>query len=91
MPPLSEREIQRNMQDAAHAIAQQELAGLKVPQETIADLESVARGEIDTAEARHRHVQRLRKSGYIPTDDEPGIELSRLHRSHARHKGAPPD
>ncbi|MDQ2841906.1 MAG: hypothetical protein M3Y72_12890 [Acidobacteriota bacterium] len=82
MPPLSEEEIQRNMQDVAHAIAQ-ELEGLKVPQETIADLQSFARGEIDTDEARRRVYERLEKrtgadliaalqsSPYRDTDIEP--------------------
>jgi hypothetical protein len=44
----SKEEIQRNMRAVAHAIAQQELEGLKVPESAIADLERVARGEIDT-------------------------------------------
>lgn len=57
MTTLSEQEIQRNMRDVAHAIAQQELEGLKVPEETVADLHRVARGEIDTDEAR-RNIQR---------------------------------
>jgi antitoxin VbhA-like protein len=57
MTTLSEQEIQRNMRDVAHAIAQQELEGLKVPEETVADLQRVARGEIDTDEAR-RNIQR---------------------------------
>lgn len=41
-------EIRRNMRAVAHAIAQQELEGLKVPEAAVADLERVARGEIDT-------------------------------------------
>jgi hypothetical protein len=47
---LTEKEIQRNMRSVAHAIAQQELEGLKVPESTIADLHRVAMGEIDTDE-----------------------------------------
>ena len=47
---LSEQETQYNMRSVAHAIAQQELEGLKVPEATIADLQRVARGEIDTDE-----------------------------------------
>jgi hypothetical protein len=47
---LTEQEIQRNMRHVAHAIAQQELEGLKVTDATIADLHRVARGEIDTDE-----------------------------------------
>jgi hypothetical protein len=54
---LSEQDIQRNMRAVAHAVAQQELEGLKVPEETITDLQRVARGEIDTDEAR-RNIQR---------------------------------
>jgi len=48
MTTLSEQEIQRNMRAVAHAIAQQELEGLKVPESTVDDLHRVARGEIDT-------------------------------------------
>lgn len=47
---LTEQEIQRNMRHVAHAIAQQELVGLKVTDATIADLHRVALGEIDTDE-----------------------------------------
>ncbi len=47
---LTEQEIQRNMRAVAHAIAQQELEGLKVPESTVADLNRAARGEIDTDE-----------------------------------------
>lgn len=50
MTPLTEQEIQRNMQSVAHAVAQQELEGLKVPESTVADLKRAARGEIDTEE-----------------------------------------
>lgn len=50
MTGLTERHIQRNMQAVAHAIAQQELEGLKVPASTIDDLRRVARGEIGTDE-----------------------------------------
>ena len=50
MTTLTEQDIQRNMRAVAHAIAQQELEGLKVPESTVADLHRVARGEIDTDE-----------------------------------------
>jgi hypothetical protein len=50
MTTLSEQDIQRNMRAVAHAIAQQELEGLKVTPGTVADLHRVARGEIDTEE-----------------------------------------
>jgi Antitoxin VbhA len=43
-------EIRRNMRAVAHAIAQQELEGLKVPEATVGDLQRAARGEIDTEE-----------------------------------------
>jgi hypothetical protein len=36
------------MRAVAHAIAQQELEGLKVPESTVADLRRAARGEIRT-------------------------------------------
>jgi hypothetical protein len=47
------------MRSVAHAIAQQELEGLKVPAATVADLHRVALGEIDTDEVIrniHRRV-----------------------------------
>ena len=50
MPTLTEQEIQHNMRAVAHARAQQELEGLKVPESTLDDLRRVARGEIDTDE-----------------------------------------
>jgi len=66
MTTLSEQEVQRNMRAVAHAVAQQELEGLKVPESTVADLRRAARGEIDTDEvirniyARLNHVPILR-------------------------------
>ncbi len=42
----SKEEIERNMRDVAHAIAQQELEGLKVSAATIEDMQRAARGEI---------------------------------------------
>jgi hypothetical protein len=50
MAALSEEDIGRNLRAVAHAIAQQELERLTVPEETIADLHRAARGEIDTNE-----------------------------------------
>ena len=50
MITLTEQEVELNMRAVAHAIAQQELEGLKVPESTIADLHRAARGEIDTDE-----------------------------------------
>lgn len=52
MMPLSDEKLRRNMRGVRHAIAQQELEGLTVSEETVADLYSVARGEIDTNEVR---------------------------------------
>jgi hypothetical protein len=58
MKAVTEEQIQRNMRAVARAIAQQELEGLSVPEETIADLHRVARGEIDTAEViRNIHTR----------------------------------
>jgi hypothetical protein len=56
---LTEQEIQRNMRAVAHAIGQQELEGLKVPESTIADLHRAARGEIDTDEVIRNIYQRF--------------------------------
>jgi hypothetical protein len=53
MITLSEQEIALNMRAVAHAIAQQELEGLRVPESVVADLHSAARGEIDTEEIIH--------------------------------------
>lgn len=64
MTTLTDLEIQRNMRDVAHAIAQQELEGLKVPDATVADLHRVARGEIDTDEAL-RNIQRRIQHGQV--------------------------
>ena len=50
MTALTEQEIERNMRAVAHAVAQQELEGLKVPESAVADLHRAARGEIDTDE-----------------------------------------
>ena len=67
MTTPDEREIQRNMRAVAHAIARQELEGLKVTDSTVADLRRAARGEIDTDEvirnicSRIQHVPLLRQ------------------------------
>ncbi len=44
--PLTKQEIERNMRAVAHAIAQQELEGLKVSEATIEDMHRAALGEI---------------------------------------------
>ncbi len=57
---FTERDIQRNMRAVAHAIAQQELEGLKVSASTVADLRRAARGEIDTDEVIRNIYRRVR-------------------------------
>ena len=59
MTTLSEKEIQRNMRAVAHAIAQQELEGLKVTPATVADLHRAARGEISTDKVIRNIYRRL--------------------------------
>ncbi len=43
---LTEAEIERNLRAVTHAIAQQELEGLRVPAETVEDMRRIARGEM---------------------------------------------
>lgn len=43
---LTEAEIERNLRAVTHAIAQQELEGLTVPDETVEDMRRIARGEM---------------------------------------------
>ena len=62
MTPLTKEQLERNMQDVAHALAQQELEGLKVPEATVSDLHRIARGEIDTEEALHNVKRRLKNA-----------------------------
>ncbi len=50
MTTLTEQEIEYNMRAVAHAMAQQELEGLEVPEFTVDDLRRAARGEISTDE-----------------------------------------
>jgi hypothetical protein len=56
---LTEQEVARNLRAVAHAIAQQELEGLKVPDSTVSDLRRAARGEIDTDEVRRNIFRRF--------------------------------
>ena len=64
---LTQQEIERNMRDVAHAIAQQELEGLKVSDATVEDMRRAAHGEIPSEEvirnihARLKHAQTLRR------------------------------
>lgn len=59
MTTHTEQDIQRKMRSVAHAVAQQELEGLKVPASTVADLHRVARGEIETDEVIRNIYRRL--------------------------------
>ena len=65
--PLTKQEIERNMRAVAHAIAQQELEGLKVSDATIEDIHRAAQGEIRSDDvirnihARLNHAQILRQ------------------------------
>ena len=59
MITITEQDIQRNMRHVAHAIAQQELEGLKVPESTVADLQRVAQGEIETDEVIRNIYRRI--------------------------------
>jgi hypothetical protein len=65
--PLSKEEIERNMRDVAHAIAQQELEGLHVSAATIEDMKRAAQGEIRSDDvirnihARVKNAQVLRQ------------------------------
>ena len=60
---LDEKDIQRNQRALDHAIAQQELEGLKVPDATVADMRRAVRGEITSGEVisniyrRFKHVE----------------------------------
>ncbi|MBF0537886.1 MAG: antitoxin [Nitrospirae bacterium] len=63
---MTDYEFQRNKRAFDHAIAQQQLEGLMVPPETVADLERVTRGEITTFDVinnlydRYAHVKVLK-------------------------------
>jgi Antitoxin VbhA len=58
MARLTEQDIRRNLRAVAHAIAQQELEGLKVTDSTVSDLNRAARGEIEVDEIiRNIHVR----------------------------------
>ncbi len=62
---FTERDIQRNMRSVAHAIAQQELEGLKVTASTVADLHRAARGEIDTDEVIRNIYRRFQNASLL--------------------------
>lgn len=62
MKTLTEREVQRNLQAVEHAIAQQQLEGLILPEDTINDLRRAAQGEIDTEEIRRNILRRIKNA-----------------------------
>jgi hypothetical protein len=57
---LTEQQVQRNMRAVAHAIAQQELEGLKVSKATVEDMRRAARGEIETDEVIRNIYRRFK-------------------------------
>ena len=69
---------ERNMRHIAHAIAQQELEGLKVPEATVADLERVARGETGTDEVIRNTSAGSRMTKYSGHDDYPRPGIRRF-------------
>jgi hypothetical protein len=51
-PPVpTAHELEQNLRAVAHAVAQQELEGLTVPEATALDLRRVARGELSSEQA----------------------------------------
>lgn len=62
MTTLTDREIARNLRAVDHAIAQQELEGLKVPDFTVEDLRRAASGDIDTDEVRRNIYRRFQNA-----------------------------
>ena len=55
---LTDKELRDNQRAFDHAIAQQTLEGLTVPEDTLADLKRAARGEITTADViRNIHTR----------------------------------
>lgn len=67
MITLTEQEIARNMRAVAHAIAQQKLEGLTVPEATIDDLRAAARGEVDTDQVRRNIYRRFQNVATFPS------------------------
>lgn len=63
---LTEQEVARNMRAVEHAIAQQELSGLKVSEAAAEDMYRAARGEIDSEAVRRNIYRRLEKSMFRP-------------------------
>ena len=57
---LTETDIQRNLRAVDHAVAQQELEGLKVPESSVANLRRIARGEIQSDEEKRNIYSRFK-------------------------------
>jgi len=59
MRTLTDEQVEANLRAVAHAVAQQELEGLTVPEWVVADLRRAARGEIETDEVIRNIHRRL--------------------------------
>jgi len=59
---VTDKDLARNMRAVAHAVGQQELEGLTVPQATADDLRRVARGEMPIAAALRNVYARFRNA-----------------------------
>lgn len=62
---ISEQELQHRLLGVENAIAQQELEGLTVSEETVEDLHCVARGEITTDQAVERVQARVHHAALL--------------------------
>lgn len=58
----SQGKIERNMRAVAHAVAQQELEGLKVSDATVEDMQRAARGEISSDDVVRNIHARLKNA-----------------------------
>lgn len=58
---LSDRESTENLEGLANAVAQQRLEGLEPDARTVAELERVARGELDLSEVLAQIHERVRR------------------------------
>lgn len=63
MSKLTDKEIARNMQFVDRAIAQPYLSGVRVSEETKADLRRVARGEMTTEDVIRKLKRRYQNDG----------------------------
>lgn len=62
---MNNSEIEKNQRAVKHAIAQQEIEELTVPQSTVDDLNRVARGEITSTEAIRNILARYDRGGNV--------------------------